>query len=164
MTDPADAWLDDVDHEILDRLAGVQARLDPPPANLDERTTFVLELTTLDGEVARLREDLLVGSGARALQRTRTITFDADSCTIMVTIVERVDGLVRLDGWLAPAAALAVELRLAGTPDLPARSSTVTSNESGRFVFDRVPRGLAQLLVRPADTGAARVVTPSLVL
>jgi hypothetical protein len=164
MTDPADAWLDDVDHEILDRLAGVQARLDPPPADLDERTTFVLGLATFDSEVARLHEDLLVGSGARALQRTRTITFDADSRTIMVTIVERADGLVRLDAWLAPAAALAVELRLAGTPDVPARSATVMSNESGRFVFDRVPRGLAQLLVRPTHTGAARVVTPSLVL
>jgi hypothetical protein len=164
MTDPDDVWLDDVDHEILDRLAGVQARLDPPPADLDERAEFVLGLAALDSEVARLRADLVVGSGARALQRTRTITFDADSRTIMLTIVERADGLVRLDGWLAPAAALAVELRIAGTPEVPARSATVTSSESGRFVFDRVPRGLAQLLVRPADTGGARVVTPSLVL
>jgi hypothetical protein len=164
MTDPADARLDHVDHEILDRLAAVQDRLDPPLADLDERSAFVLGLATLELEVARLREDLLVGSGARALQRTRTITFDADSRTIMVTIVERADGLVRLDGWLAPAAALAVELRIAGTPDAPPRSEMVTANRSGRFVFDRVPRGLAQLLVRPADDGAARVVTPSLVL
>jgi hypothetical protein len=165
MTDPAGAWLDDADYAILDRLAALQSRLDPPPADLDERIRFVIALDEIDIEVARLSDDLLVGSGARATERTRTITFDADSRTIMVTIVDRPDGLVRLDGWLAPAAALAVELRVAGTPDAAARSQTVTADGTGRFVFDGVPHGLAQLLVRSSDNGAAaRVVTPSLVL
>jgi hypothetical protein len=170
MTDPADAWLDDTDRAILDQLAGIQARLDPPPADLDQRTMFAIALDAVELEVARRGEHLLVGSGARALEQVRTITFEADSRTIMVSIADRSDGLVRLDGWLAPAGALVVELRLAGTAEAPARSEIVTSNQAGRFVFDRVPRGLAQLLVRPADDGAApddaavRIVTPSLVL
>jgi hypothetical protein len=166
VTDPAEAWLDDTDQAILDQVAALYARFDPPPPDLDERTRFAMALADLDAEVARLSEDRLVGSGARATERTRTITFDADSRTIMVTVADRPDGLVRLDGWLAPAAALRVELRIGGTaPHAPASSQVVTSDDSGRFVFDGVPRGLAQLLVHPLDDGGtSRVVTPSLVL
>jgi hypothetical protein len=162
MTDPANAPLDHHDQALLERLAAVHALLDPPPADLDERVRFAIALDDVETEVARLQEDVLAGSGARASERTRTITFDAESRTVMITIVDRPDGLVRLDGWLAPAAALRVELRL---PE-PAPSQVVTCDEAGRFVFDQVPRGLAQLLVHPPAAGAAapRVVTPSLAL
>jgi hypothetical protein len=167
MTDPVDAWLDDTDQAILEWLAALANRLDPPPADLDERTRFVIALDVVDIEVAQLSEDLLVGSGARATERTRTITFDADSRTIMVTVVDRPDGRLRLDGWLAPPAALPVELRLSAPPDLEpesgAHTHAVTSDGSGRFVFDGVPRGLAQLLVGSPGAGT-RVVTPALVL
>ncbi len=161
MTDFADLPLDRDDQAVLDRLAAVHVLLDPPPADLDERVLFAIALDDVDVEVARLSEDLLVGSGARGSERTRTITFDAESRAVMITIVDRADGLVRLDGWLAPAAALRVELRL---PE-PAPSRAVTSDEAGRFAFDGVPHGLAQLLVHPPEGGAEpRVVTPSLAL
>ncbi len=165
MTDLAGMPLDRDDQAILDQLAAIDARLDPPPADLDERVRFAIALGHLDAEVARLSADLLVGSGARTSERTRTVTFDAPSRTIMITIVERPDGGVRLDGWLAPAAALRVELRL---PE-PAGSRFVTSDGTGRFVFDGVPHGLAQLLVHPPEPGldgddTPRVVTPSLAL
>ena len=42
---------------------------------------------------------------------------------------------------------------------------SVTSDEQGRFAFPRVPRGTAQLVVRPAgreETGRS-VVTPALI-
>jgi hypothetical protein len=162
MTGPTNARFDDHDQAILDQLATVHGLLDPPPADLDERVRFAVALDDVETEVARLQEEVLTGSAARASERTRTITFDAESRTVMITIVDRPDGLVRLDGWLAPAAALRVELRL---PE-PARSQVVTCDEAGRFVFDQVPRGLAQLLVHPPAGGAAapRVVTPSLAL
>ncbi len=161
MTDFADLPLDGDDQAVLDRLAAVHLLLDPPPADLDERVKFAIAIDDMDVEVARLGEDLLAGSGARGSERTRTITFDAESRAVMITIVDRPDGLVRLDGWLAPSAALRVELRL---PE-PAPSTIVTSDEAGRFVFDGVPHGLAQLLVHPPEGGAApRVVTPSLAL
>jgi hypothetical protein len=164
VTDHADVPLDHEDRIVLDRLAAIYALLDPPPADLDDRVRFAIALDDLTVEVASLDADALVGSGARGSERTRTITFDAESRTIMITVVERPDGLLRLDGWLAPSAALAVELRL---PE-PAPSSTVTSDETGRFVFDHVPPGLAQLLVHPPrDAGGdavPRVVTPSFAL
>ncbi|GAA0496666.1 hypothetical protein Ade02nite_55400 [Paractinoplanes deccanensis] len=144
---------DDLDREILARIA----RFDPPPSDLDDRVLFALALDAIDIEVARLAE--LTGAGARASERTRTITFEADSRTVMITVIERPDNLVRIDGWLAPGAALPVELRF---PE-PAPARRVTADQTGRFVFDEVPHGLAQLLVHPT-TGTARVVTPSLVL
>ncbi len=85
MTNPAELPLDDDDQAILDRLAEVYARLDPPPADLDERVSFAIALAGVDAEVARLSDQLMVGSGARGSERTRTITFDADSRTVMIT-------------------------------------------------------------------------------
>jgi hypothetical protein len=149
MSDSPDA-LDPLSREILGRIA----RFDPPPADLDERVLFALALTGLEDEVARLAE--AAAPAARAGERARTITFDADSRTVMITVLERPDGLVRLDGWLAPGAALTVELRLAA-PEPP---RTVTADDSGRFVLDAVPHGLAQLVIH----GTPRVVTPSLLL
>jgi hypothetical protein len=161
VTDFAEAPLDDVDQAIMARVAALHALLDPPPADLDERTRFAVALADVEVEVARLGEDLLVGSGARGTERTRTITFDAASRTVMVTVADRPDNLVRIDGWLAPGQALRVELRL---PE-PAPAQVTTADDNGRFVFDAVPHGLAQLLVHPADEDAApRVVTPTLVL
>jgi len=149
--DPA---LDALDREILDGIA----RFDPPPADLDERVMFALALTDLDAEVARLAE--ATPALARAGEQARTVTFDAASRSVMITIVERTDHLVRVDGWLAPGAALVVELRL---PE-PAEPLLVTADETGRFVFDEVPHGLAQLLIHPTADGTPKVVTPSLQL
>lgn len=161
MPDPADLPLDDEDQAILDRLAGVDTLLDPPPADLDERVCFAIALDSLDAEVARHIEQLTVGSGARSSERTHTITFDADSRAVMITIVDRADSLVRLDGWLAPAAAMRVELRL---PE-PAPSRTVTADAAGRFAFDGVPHGIAQLLVHPLEGDTSpRVATPAFTL
>ncbi|WP_433291127.1 hypothetical protein ACQP2F_24685 [Actinoplanes sp. CA-030573] len=145
---------DDLDRDILARIA----RDDPPPPDLDERVLFALALADLEAEVATLAE--ATPALARAGERARTITFDSSSRTVMITIVERTDNLVRVDGWLAPGAALRVELRL---PE-PAAPRVVTADETGRFVFDEVPHGLAQLLIHPAATEATRVVTPSLQL
>lgn len=165
MTDSAARPLDATDLQILDRLAAAHARLDPPPADLAERVTFAISLADLDAEVARLVAGPLAATTARSSERTRTITFDAESRTVMITIADQPDGLVRLDGWLAPAAALRVELRL---PE-PEPARTVTADPAGRFVFDGVPHGLAQLLVHPPEPGVPgggvpRVVTPSLAL
>jgi hypothetical protein len=74
----------------------------------------------------------------------------------MITVVERPDNLVRIDGWLAPAEAAQVSLRF---PE-PAPARTITADSTGRFVFDEVPHGLAQLMVH----GTPSVVTPSLAL
>ncbi len=159
MTDPTEP-LDELDLLILDQLAAVHAAIDPPPADLDVRVQFALELDQLEIEVARRTDDALAGSGARASERTQTMTFEAASRTVMITVVERPDGLVRIDGWLAPAASLTVELRF---PE-PIAARTEVADAVGRFVFDSVERGLAQLLIHSTDAGVPQVVTPSLVL
>jgi hypothetical protein len=161
MTDFAEEPLDDDDEALLDALAAIHARIDPPPADLDERVQFAIALLDVAAEVAQLGSEMLVGSGARGSERTRTITFDADSRTIMISIVDRPGGDLRVDGWLAPAARMKVELRY---PE-PEPTRIVTTDDTGRFVFDGVPHGLAQLLVHPPDGAAGpRVVTPSLAL
>jgi hypothetical protein len=160
MTEPVDdAWPDELDDAILAGLRRLHTRLDPPPAGMAEQLLFSMAVAGLDAEVARLQEDRLVGSGARATERTRTITFDAASLTIMVTVVELPDGRVRLDGWLAPATPLRVELRL---PEGGRRSSLVTTaDNTGRFVFPAVPCGQIWLVVHRDDS---TVVTPTVVV
>jgi hypothetical protein len=143
---------------LLRAIAGVYGKLDPPPADLDDRVLFAIDLRDLDVEVARLEDDARAGTAARATERTRTITFDAHSRTIMITVFEQPDGdRVRIDGWLAPADAVRVELR---APE-PAPALVTMADETGRFVFDGVPHGLVQLLV---GTDGPIVVTPSLLL
>jgi hypothetical protein len=161
-------WPDDVDRAILRQLRDTYVLTDPPPAELDERVRFAVALENIDVEVARLQEDLLIGSGARGEDRTRTITFDCDSLTIMITIVDLGDDSVRLDGWLAPAARRRVELRVAEPSVDGGSSRVVTTEDTGRFVFEDVGHGLVQLLVRPVeqtdDEPIPTVVTPSLLL
>jgi hypothetical protein len=168
MTDDPDGRLDKVDVAILDQVRAAYAAADSRPADLDGRVRFASVLESVDIEVARLQEDVLVGSGTRSAERTRTTTFDAESLTIMVSIVDLPDDLVRLDGWLAPPGAHRVELRLGTTPDQRVASWLVDADDGGRFVFSGVGRGLAQLLVQPApDSGGGpttSVVTPSMVL
>ena len=63
---------------------------------------------------------------------------------------------VRIDGWSAPGGGTQVELRL------QTETRTTVADEDGRFVFDGVPHGMAQFLLRPPD--GTPVITPSLQL
>jgi len=164
MTDAADGPLDEIDAAILDQVRSAYAVADPPPPDLDDRVRFAIALESVDVEVARLQEDVLAGSGARSGERTRTITFDAHSLTILISILDTAEGHVRLDGWLAPPAAHRVELRLGAVPGAEVVSRQVTADELGRFVFVDVGRGLAQLVVHPAAGPGASVATPSWLL
>lgn len=167
MTETSGVWPDETDETILAQLREVHEVLDAPPADLTDRVLFTIDVAGLDAEIARLQDEQLVGSGARGTERTRTISFDADSLTIMITAADTPDGRVRVDGWLAPAGPWRVELRVrrerADTPESP----TVTADDAGRFVFPAVRHGLAQFVVRrrPGGTGPESiVVTPAVTL
>jgi hypothetical protein len=160
---PAGESLDEVDLELLDGIREVFQAADPMPADLPERIRFLLALRGLEIEVARLAaEEHQPCLAARGAEMSRTITFDSDSLTIMIRIDPNLDGTARVDGWLAPPQRREIEMKTA------ADSLTVASDEQGRFAFARVPRGTAQLVVRPEDSrqgGAGRsVVTPALIL
>ena len=160
---PADEPLGDDDIGLLGEIREMFEAIDPMPADLPERIRFNLALRGLEIEVARLaseEDDLLVA--ARGTEESRTITFDSESLTIMIRIDANRDGTVRVDGWLAPPQRREIEMKT-GTNSL-----SVASDEQGRFAFARIPRGTAQLIVRPADPepgeAGRSVVTPALIL
>jgi hypothetical protein len=155
----ADEPLDDSDFGLLGEIRDMFAAADPMPAELPDRIRFLLAFRDLEIEVARLtaEQDELVA--ARGTEQSRTITFDSTTLTIMIRIDANKDGTVRVDGWLAPAQRREIELKCAADP------LSVTSDEQGRFVFPRVPRGTAQLVVRPTgpEEMGRSVVTPALI-
>ena len=156
----ADGLLDDTDLRLLDGIREMFRVADPMPADLPERVRFRLALRDLEVEVARLATEEL--AGVRGAEQSRTITFDSDSLTIMIRIDANMDGTVRVDGWLAPPQRREIEMKTA------AESLSVSSDSQGRFAFARVPRGIAQLVVRLAEQGPdgadRSVVTPALIL
>ena len=155
----ADEPLDDADIGVLGDIRGLFESADPMPADLPERIRFGLALRDLEVEVARLAEEDQLAVAARGEEQSRTITFDSTTLTIMIRIDANKDGTVRVDGWLAPAQRREIEMTCAADP------LSVTSDEQGRFAFPRVPRGTAQLVVRPAGPEETRrsVVTPALI-
>jgi hypothetical protein len=165
MTDDANAPIDDHDLLVLSELRDLFDAVDPVPPTLTARIRFALELEDLDAEVSRLHESWgLVGAGTRGDGESRTVTYDSERLTIMVTLTPAGDGTFRVDGWLAPPAAHRVELRTGRTDgDGPGRLRVATvADDQGRFVLDGVPPGLAQLVVR--GDGDLCVVTPSIVV
>jgi hypothetical protein len=159
----ADESLDEVDLELLDGIREIFQAADPMPADLPERIRFCLALRGLEIEVARLAaEEHRPSLAARGAEMSRTITFDSDSLTIMIRIDPNLDGTARVDGWLAPPQRREIEMKTS------VDSLTVASDEQGRFAFARIPRGMAQLVVRSAESEPSRagasVVTPTLIL
>jgi hypothetical protein len=167
MKPPEDApgqQLDDLDLKILDRIRALFERVDPMPADLPERVRLALALRGLETEVARLaveEDSRLVG--ARGAERSRTVTFDSASLSIIVRIEDNNNGSVRIDGWLAPPQPREIEMQTSG------ETLNVSSDGQGRFAFAEVPPGSARLVVLAAAAGdqgdgGPAVVTPALVL
>ena len=156
----ANGEIDDVDVRALAQVAQMYTRLDPVPAGLVERAQFGITLDALHAEIAELqRTDGLVGARADEVTEALTITFSSSQRTVMVTITGLSADSVRIDGWIAPGAEMAIELRL------PSGSRHTIADEDGRFVFDDVARGLAQFVLRPPQGGSGvPVVTPSVEL
>lgn len=152
---------DSPDDQLLDRLRDAWLRADPVPATLAERALFAVRLEGLDAELAALVDSLAL-VGARSATRpdetpqlVRTVTFSSDSLTATVTLSDAAAGTTRLDGWLAPAEALRVEVRRqdrAGTE--------VFADADGRFVVDGLVRGLVQLVFHPVTGTDGALRTP----
>lgn len=156
--------LDDLDVEALQVLRSLYEQGDPVPPGLVERVKFAITLDDLEAEVARLQRDSAPSSRPELVSRSdellkaRSVTFTSDTVTTMVTITS-IDVLtVRLDGWAAPGAHLDIELRVGDS------SRHVVADEDGRFVFDSVEHGLAQLVLRPTEdsNGGHPVITPAI--
>jgi len=147
--------------DLMRELREMWEAADPAPVDLAERMIFTLQLENLEFELLRLH-DVLEPVGARGHETARTVTFGSDSLTVMVSMSGSGRPPHRVDGWIAPAAALRVELRTArGTRE-------TTADVDGRFAFTEVPAGLIRLVLYPTAgagvTLARPVVTPAVQL
>jgi hypothetical protein len=130
--------------------------LDPPPPGLVERAQFAVaidDIRNIEVEVAQWADNRELAGVRGGLPGT--ITFFVGDLTVMVNVT-RMGERQRIDGWLVPAGAHGVEVRVAdhGT------TSTI-ADEGGRFVLTEVPRGTTQLLVRMDTEQSRTVVTPT---
>jgi len=151
-----DEPLDERDVAVLDRLGRAVQAVDPMPEGLVERSLFAMTLARLEAEVMDLQQiEAPVGSvrGDAPPLEARTITFTHERLTVMIALSTDDDGThVRLDGWVAPADTLVVELRQ------PGGERTTTADDDGRFAFTAVDRGPASLLIRLEE--GTSVTTP----
>jgi len=161
-TDPAGAAMDRVDLRILTDLLAIYDATDPMPEMLPDLVLFGLGVHDLDAEFASLVESELSESGVsgtRSVEHARRVTFASDSLTVMVVVNPQLDGSVRLDGWAAPGGGLHAELRVGES------TMSAECDDSGRFVFEAVPAGPAQLVLHPTldsdPTITLPVVTPA---
>jgi hypothetical protein len=151
--------IDATDIDNLRRMAQLYDTLDPVPGALIDRIQFGITLDALEAEIAELqRSGDLVGVRADASTDAQTVTFTSTNMSTMVTITNTAADRVRIDGWVAPGGGVVVELRIVD------ETRTTTADPDGRFVFDDVPRGLAQFTLRAPSGQQQPVVTPSIEL
>lgn len=144
------------DEELMSEVARLVDDLDPMPPGLVERAQFAVAIDgvgDVDLEVARWADNRTLAGVRGGLPGT--ITFFVGDLTVMVNVT-RTGERQRIDGWLVPAGAHGVEVRVAEHG-----STTTTADEGGRFVLTEVPRGTTQLLVRMNAEQSRTVVTPT---
>lgn len=149
--------MDRYDLELLSDLVAIYDQLDPMPEMLPDVILFALDTSDLDAEMARLVESEagLVGTrGSAQVEHARRVTFSSEHLTVMVAVEPQPGGEVRLDGWAAPGGGLRVELRSGGT------AFATECDDSGRFVFDSVPVGPAQITLYPTDASDSAILVP----
>ncbi len=148
--------MDMFDLDLLTDIVGVYDALDPMPAMLPDVILFALGATDLDAEMARFVESEagLIGTRGAPVEHARRVTFASEHLTVMIAVDPQVGGTVRVDGWAAPGGALHVELRSGE------RVLTTECDDSGRFVFDSVPVGPAQLVLNPTVSSDPAIQMP----
>ncbi|GAB2690569.1 carboxypeptidase regulatory-like domain-containing protein [Thalassiella azotivora] len=132
------------DRGLLRSLRRMWERLDPPPADLADRSLVAVAVDDLDLELLLLTDDASRLVGARGEETARTLTFSGDCVSVMVTITRSRRHHYRLDGWVAPLGEGRVELRHSAGRDVAG-----PVDADGRFVLRDVPAGTVQLVYHP---------------
>lgn len=151
------ASMDRKDLELLADIAALYDIADPMPEILPDVILFALEMHDVDAELARLVDselELVGAGGTRAVEHARSVTFSSDHLTVMVAVHPNPDGSVRLDGWAAPGGNLRAEIRTGET------TLDAMCDGDGRFVFDSVPTGAAQLTLHPTEDSDPEIRVP----
>lgn len=148
--------LDEIDERILAGIADVLRSADPVPAGLADDVKFALTVQALHAEVAELQRVGAESALARSeYTRTQTLTFSAETLSVMVTLSPIDADEVRVDGWVTGHdSPVVVEIR--------AESRTITAqvDEDGRFTVDPAPRGLVHFVFLP-EGDVRPVITPT---
>lgn len=148
--------LDALDERILAGIADVLRAADPVPAGLADDIKFALTVQALHAEVAELQRVGAESALARSeYTHTQTLTFSAETLSVMVTMSPIDADEVRVDGWVTGHdSPVLIEIRAA--------TGTITAevDADGRFTVDPAPRGLVRFVFLPQ--GDVRpVITPT---
>ena len=138
---------------------------DPMPEGLIERmqavtqTEAILADTDLDYELLVLVERSAELAGARGTA-AYTLRFAHGETEVLLRTDRDDTGQARLDGWIAPAAAMRV--RASEVTDRGEGASwEVETDTNGRFEFADLPSGLYRLWLTPLDSDAVAFGTPA---
>jgi hypothetical protein len=148
---PDEGELDGGDAAVLDIVRGLCEAADPVPPQLYARVRFALDLGDIDHEFAMVCDAFEPVVAVRGAERARTITFECGQLTIAITITPTGHNRNRVDGYLAPAGTLMVEMR---SGELLARAR---ADDCGRFAFDDVGCGELQLAALPTPGSAVHL-------
>ena len=148
--------LDDLDLTILDSVAEVFRAADPVPAGLTDDIKFALTVQAMHAEVAELQRVGAESALARSeYTQTQTLTFSAESLSVMVTMSPMDADEVRVDGWVTGHdSPVRVELRSGD------RTVSADVDDDGRFTLDPAPRGLVRFVFLP-EGDVRPVITPT---
>ncbi len=136
------------DEEVLARLAGLAARVDPVPADVAAAARASLAWARVASELAELVYDSAVDEGELVGVRgngTRQLTFEGPGLTVEIEVAA---GGGRLVGQIVPPQAARIEVRHLGG------SLAVDADELGRFSAERVSPGPVSLRCRAGDPDA----------
>ncbi len=152
------------DEALLDAIADLWTKLDPPPDDLAEGVLARIETNDLDAELLTLVEwdkELL---GVRSVTMLRapdevgtwSLEYLGPGFRVQVRI-SRSQRQARLDGWVVPAQPMTVFLTSMGK-----NSSTDETqvSDSGRFEFPVTPTGACRLTFVNESGSSRPLVTP----
>ena len=154
------------DEELLARMAGLYADLDPAPEDLADGVLARLAVQDLETEWELLtlveRVDTRVGTRAEAEPETSdtvALEFAGTTYRVLVRVSNADDGARRLDGWVVPALPMRVFLGPQGDALAHTRQSAYADRD-GRFEFPSPMTGEVRLWLLPQNARGAEVVPP----
>ena len=142
------------DDELLSRMAGLYAALDPAPADLADGVLARLAVQDLEVEWELLtlveRVDTRVGTRAAEPETSETVAleFAGKTYRVLVRVSNAADGTRRLDGWVVPALPMRVFLGPEGDALAHTRQSAYADRD-GRFEFPAPMSGEVRLWLLP---------------
>lgn len=150
--------MDDADRVVLAQVRTLYERADPMPADMVERTMFVLSFADMDTELAELVDTPVLARGDGD-ETVRTMTFASTELTIMVKISPSSPDRVRIDGWVAPAEGVLVVMQQGE------QRRQTRADVDGQFVFEDVPHALTEFFASGSGPTAPKPVrTPAVAL